>query len=278
MTNEKEWAIVTGASSGLGKAFAGQLARAGHPVLLVARRKKELEEVAAQIRELGSEAQVVVADLTSAEGLNQVVRAVDQFGPVGVLVNNAGFGEYGPFLDQPAERDVGQVALNIGALVGLTRALLPRMVARGRGQIMNLASVLSFMPVPYFATYAATKAFVLHFTEALAQELQGSGVRVLAVCPGPAQTGFVEASGMQAMRRRLPLLNAEEVARVALRAAAAGRRVRVVGAAWRLLAFVVRIAPRFLMRRIMAGVLAPAAGKRPNTPARAAAAGGALPL
>jgi short-subunit dehydrogenase len=258
MTTERAWAVVTGASSGLGKAFAAQLASRGYPVMLVARRERELEDVAAEVRRLGGEARVVVADLSSAAGLGAVVGALDQVGPVDVLVNNAGFGEYGPFLEQRPEADAGQVALNIGAVVGLTRALLPRMVARGRGSIINLASALSFMPVPYFATYAATKAFVLHFSEAIAEEVRGSGVQVLAVGPGPASTGFVQASGMHGMRRQLPLLNAEEVVRVSLEAADRGRVVRVIGTIWRLLAFVVRITPRFLLRRIMAGVVQPA--------------------
>jgi short-subunit dehydrogenase len=259
MTTEKAWAVVTGASSGLGRAFTAQMARRGYPVLLVARRKRELEDVAAEVRRVGGEAKVVVADLSSAAGLGAVVRALDEVGPVDVLVNNAGTGEYGPFLDQRAEADAGQVALNIGAVVGLTRALLPRMVARGRGRIINLASVLGFMPVPYFATYAATKAFVLHFSEAIAEEVRESGVQVLAVSPGPAGTAFVQASGMHAMRRQLPLLHGEEVVRVSLEAADAGRVVRVIGALWRLLAFVVRITPRFLLRRIMARVVQPAA-------------------
>jgi short-subunit dehydrogenase len=259
MITEKEWAVVTGASSGLGRLFALQLARRGLPVLLIARRKQELDAVATEIRSQGGEAEILIANLAHAEEVDLVVRTLDRLGAPGVLVNNAGFGDYGRFLDQSPERDVGQVALNIEAVVRLTRSVLPRMVARRRGQIINLASVLSLMPVPFFATYAATKAFVLHFTEALAEELQGSGVQVLASCPGPVRTAFVDASGMQGMRWPLPLLDAADVVRVTLEAAAKGRRVRVIGAAWRLLAFFVRLTPRLLMRKIMAVVLAPGA-------------------
>lgn len=258
---EKEWAVITGASSGIGEAFASQLAGRGYRVLLVARRREELERVAARITGRGGEAQILAADLGTSEGVKAVARTVDALGPLGVLVNNAGFGGYGEFLAQPLERDQAQVALNIGAVVGLTKLLLPRMLARGRGQIINVASVLSFMPVPYFATYAGTKAFVLQFTEALGEELRGSGVRALAVCPGTVRTEFMGVSGMKEMRRRLPLLDPEDVARVSLDAAAGKRVVRVVGLAWNLLVFLARITPRFLMRRIMGAVLIPAAGR-----------------
>ena len=243
MATQQEWAVVTGASSGIGRAFAIELA-GRYPVLLVARRAAELNEVALEIAERGGRAESLVADLATAEGVEAVGVAVEKLGDVGVLVNNAGVGSYGPFLEQSADRDSAQVALNIGAVVGITRRLLPQMVARRRGQIINVASILAFMPTPYFATYAATKAFVLHFSEALSHEIRGTGVRVLASCPGVAKTGFARVAGSDTQEGALPQLSPEAVARVSLRAATAGRVVRVIGAAYRLLAFLVAITPR----------------------------------
>jgi uncharacterized protein len=139
-TNQREWAVVTGASSGIGRAFALELARRGDPILLVARRRDELQRVAAGIMAGGGRAEPLVADLASAGGVEAVARAAEALGDVGVLVNNVGAGSYGSFLEQPVGRDAAQVALNADAVVALTRRLLPRMVARGRGQIINMAA------------------------------------------------------------------------------------------------------------------------------------------
>lgn len=259
MSNSKEWAVVTGASSGIGRAFALELAGQGYPVLLVARREGELRRVALQISERGGRAQVVVADLASADGLDDVCRAVEALSGVDVLVNNAGSGSYGEFVAQPMGIEAAQVALNIGAVVGLTRRLLPRMIARKRGQIINVASILAIMPTPYFATYAGTKAFVLHFSEALAHELRGTGVSVLASCPGVAKTEFSSVAGSGDQEGGLPRLSPEAIARVSLRAARRGRAVRVIGVAYHLLAFLAAVTPRAIMRRIMGRVFAPRA-------------------
>jgi short-subunit dehydrogenase len=270
MVTQHEWAVITGASSGIGRAFAGELASRGYPVLLVARRADELQQVAGEIRKRGGRAEVLVADLATADGVETVGHAATKLGDVGVLVNNAGMGSYGAFVEQPEGREMAQVALNIGAVVGLTRRLLPQMVARGRGQIINIASILGFMPTPYFATYAATKAFVLHFSEALAYELRGTGVGVLASSPGVVKTEFARVAGSRAQEGGLPQLTPDTVARVSLRAAAAGRVVRVIGTAYRLLAFLVAITPRAIMRRIMGTIFAPraeqGAGGRPRVP------------
>src|SRR5262245_1582643 len=252
--NVSKWAVVTGASGGLGRAFALDLAGRGHPVVLVARRREELERLAREIEGRGGRAEVVVADLAKPDGVDAVVTAAARLGGIDILVNNAGFGSFGPLLAYSAARELDEVALNIGALVALTRALLPEMVERGRGQIINVASMLSFMGTPYFAVYGATKAFVLHFTEALAEELRGSGVRALAVCPGVMNTEFFEVAGSSIDKQRLPPLEPETVARAALDAADASRTVRVVGALAKLLVISERITPRFLMRRIMGAV------------------------
>jgi hypothetical protein len=254
---KRRWAVVTGASSGIGQAFALELSQAGHPVLLTARRRAELEELADEIARRGGHAELVVADLATEQGVQTVAEAARALGKIDVLVNNAGVGVHGAFLENSSARERAEVALNVTAVVELTRALLPQMVARQRGQIINVASLLSFMPTPWFATYGATKAFVLHFSEALAEELRGTGVRVHASCPGPVATGFFHAAGADATRDRLPALRADRVARTALRAAASGRSVRVIGWLYALVAFVTRLTPRAWMRRIMGLILRP---------------------
>ena len=255
--SRREWAVVTGASSGIGRSFALQLAERGRPVLLVARREAELQNVATEITRRGGQAEVFVADLATPQGVEAVNRAATALGDVGVLVNNAGLGSYGPFVEQPVGRETAQVALNVGAVVGLTRRLLPGMVARGRGQIINVASILGFMPTPYFATYAATKAFVLQFSTALAHELRNTGVKVLASSPGVTRSEFSGLAGSTARETLLPKLDPDEVARISLRAVDSGRVVRVIGAAYRLLALLAAITPRAILRRIMATVYAP---------------------
>jgi short-subunit dehydrogenase len=189
--------------------------------------------------------------------LDTVGNALKTLDGIDVLVNNAGVGGYGPFVDRPIEREAQQLALNIGAVVGLTRIVAPLMITRKRGQIINVASILAFMPTPYFATYGATKAFVLHFTEALAEELRGTGVKVLASCPGVTKSGFAGAADWEGQQGALPQLTPEIIARASLRAAARGRVVRVIGTAYRLLAFLAAITPRAIMRRIMGAVLGP---------------------
>ena len=256
MTSEatKAWALVTGATGGLGRAFARELAARGHPMLLVARRREELERLAREIEPSGGRAEVVVADLVAPDGIHKVAAAAARVGGIDILINNAGFGTFGPLLAHSPARDLDELSLNIGAVVAVTRALLPDMIERGHGQIVNVASMLSFMATPYFAVYGATKAFVLHFTEALDEELRGSGVRALAVCPGVMNTEFFAVAGSSIDKQRVPPLQPETVARAALDAADASRTVRVVGAFAKLLVFSERITPRFLMRRIMGAV------------------------
>jgi short-subunit dehydrogenase len=259
MISQHEWAVVTGASSGIGRAFAIELARGGHPVALVARRADELRRTAAEIAARGGRAEVLVGDLATEEGVANVERAAKELGPIGVLVNAAGFGGHGAFVEQPLGSETAQIDVNVRALVKLTRGLLPAMVARRRGLIINMASILGFTATPYFATYAATKAFVLHFTEALAYELRGTGVRVLASSPGAVKTEFWRVSGSEDQQGILPQLSPEVVAALSLRAAERGRVVRVIGAAYRLLAFLIAISPRPMLRRIMGAMFAPRA-------------------
>lgn len=256
MSNAGAWTVVTGASSGIGRAFALELARRGHAVVLVARREAELSRVAAEVGDLGGRSRTIVADLGTEAGVARVAQQLEDV-DVDMLVNNAGLGTYGAFVEQAIGKETEQVALNVGAVVALTRRLLPKMVERGRGLVINVASILGFMPTPYFATYAATKAFVLHFSEALSYELRGTGVRVLASSPGVTKSDFARVAGSGDQEGVLPQLSPDDVARTSLDAAAKGRVVRPIGFAYRVLAFLVAITPRAIMRQIMGRIFAP---------------------
>ena len=256
MTVNGPWAVITGASSGIGRAFALELTGRGFPVFLIARREAELERVANEVSSLGGLAKIIVADLATPDGIESTAERLGEI-DVAVLVNSAGIGAYGAFAEQPIGRETDQVALNVAAVVALTRRLLPRMIDRGRGLVINVASILGFMPVPYFATYAATKAFVLHFSEALSVELLGTGVQVLAASPGVTKTDFTRAAGSGDPDGKLPRLAPEHVARVSMKAADDRRVVRPIGAVYRVLAFLAAITPRVIMRRIMGRVYAP---------------------
>jgi len=190
-------ALVTGASKGLGRAYAVELARRGARVILLARSEGDLRELAAHIREQhgGPEVEVIVGDLAAADGPERILRELRDRGlTVDLLVNNAGAGSAGPFLDRPLEPQLGSVALNVGGLLALTHAIGAELVARGSGGIINVASTAAFQPMPYLASYGATKAFVLSFTEALAEELRGTGVHVMAAHPGPVATSFFDGT------------------------------------------------------------------------------------
>jgi short-subunit dehydrogenase len=188
-------ALVTGASKGLGREYALELVRRGARVVLLARSEKDLRRLAAEIRERhgGPDAEVVIGDLTAPDGPEQILRELRDRGlTVDLLINNAGAGDAGPFLDRPLEPQLRSVALNVGGLLALTHAIGGELVARGSGGIINVSSTAAFQPMPYQASYAATKAFVLSFTEALAEELRGTGVHVMAAHPGAIATGFFD--------------------------------------------------------------------------------------
>ncbi len=176
-------ALVTGASSGIGLELARLLAADGYALTLVARRGSTLELIAAEL----GDAQVVAADLGVPGAVEQVVAAAPA---VDVLVNNAGVGDFGPFAATDPNKTATMLQLNIAALTELTRAYLPGMLERGHGQVLNVASTAAFQPGPLMAVYYATKAYVLSFSEAVAEEVRGSGVTVTALCPGPTESGF----------------------------------------------------------------------------------------
>ena len=201
-------AVVTGASSGIGAEFATALAQRHCNLVLVARREERLRSLAADLEhKYGVRAQVVSADLSSASEVDRLVQMlIGRDTPIDVLINNAGFATHGVFSEQDAARSIVEVAVNVSAVVALTRAVLPAMVSSRRGVVVNIASTAAFQPIPAMAVYGATKAFVLSFTEALWGELEGAGVDALAVCPGATDTEFFDVAGESASvgRRQTP--------------------------------------------------------------------------
>ena len=248
---EKRWAIVTGASSGIGRAFTRELASRGYSVLAVARRRDRLDAVAKEAADRGAAVEPLVADLETEAGVALVMRRVEAIGPVEPLVNNAGTSAAGDFLTTPLAEETGAIRLNVEALVSLTRQILKEMVQRKRGGVINVASVAAFQPFPHFAVYAATKAFVLTFTEAIAEELSGTGVRILALCPGAVRTEMDVFSGNEGLLGKLPSLSAEQVVESGLRSLEHGSVVTVVGTLNHFLPFINRLLPRRAVRWLM---------------------------
>ena len=227
-------ALVTGASSGIGVEIARRLARRGHGVTLVARREERLRELAAELAdEYGIRAETIAADLGTQSGRDLVAARLEELGlEVEILVNNAGFGGSADLADADRERLTAMVELNCVAVLDLQARYSPAMARRGRGAVINVASMAAFQPIPGTATYAATKAFVLSLSEATHSELGEHGVTVTALCPGPVRTEFVEVAGVGGAEERLPGMfwaTAEEVAREAVEGAERGRRVVVPG-------------------------------------------------
>jgi hypothetical protein len=184
-----KWALVTGASAGIGIALARELAKHGAKLILTARRIDRLEALAAELKAKGAEVRIAAADLDDPAAPRQIYDATEGAGfTVEILINNAGLGQYGAFSESPAEQELSQVRVNCEAMVRLTRLFVPRMVERRRGWIMILASTASFQPVPYFTTYAATKAFDRFFALGLAAEVTRFGVKVTALSPGPTES------------------------------------------------------------------------------------------
>jgi uncharacterized protein len=227
-------AVVTGASSGIGAAIARELASRGHSLMLVARREERLRSLSDELaRHHGVDAGIHVADLRRRKARERLYAALGEEGRFAeILVNNAGFGSRGEFITNDVDRMVDMVRLNAEAVVDLTGRFLPGMSNRGRGAIINVASTSAFQPLPGAAVYAAGKAFVLSFSEAIRTELRGSGVTVTAVCPGPVKTEFGEAAGMHGVESATPDIvwtDVEHVARAAVEGAAADKRVVVPG-------------------------------------------------
>jgi hypothetical protein len=244
-------ALVTGASAGIGAEFGRQLARDGYDVLLVARRRDELDRLATEVAAAhGVTAEVLDADLSNDDGVARVEQRVrdERFD---VLVNNAGFGTSGQFGALPLERELMEVDVNVRALVRLSHAALHQMYGRGSGAIINVASTAAFQPVPNMAIYGATKAFVLHFSEALHEESRAHGVTVTCLCPGPVRTEFQQVAGLA--EGRIPSMvwtDVEHVVTSAIRGMRARRAIVIPGMANLGGAMSARLLPRFVVRRI----------------------------
>ena len=252
-----ETALVTGASSGLGEQFARQLSKRGHELVLVARRAERLEAIAA---ELPGPAHVVPFDLaTDAAGLKP---KLDELGhSVDLLVNNAGFGTYGHFVELDPHQDANQVRLNCEAVVTLTHAFLPEMVERGRGGIINVASTAGMQPIPYEAVYSASKAFALRFTEAIWEEVRGTGVRVLAVNPGPVPTEWQQVAGHEDVGVVPGKIEADQCVAEALAAYDAGKRSVIPGRTIRWFLRLTRPGTRGMQLRITERLYRPKQGR-----------------
>lgn len=241
--------LITGASSGIGLEFARICAREGHDLVLVARNRKRLEEIAAELGAAGVKVQVVAADLGSPDAPQQIER---EAGNIDILVNNAGLGVYGKFAETPLAEDVNLMRVNMESLVVLTKLFLPAMIQAGSGRILNVASTAAFQPGPLMALYYASKAFVLSFSEAIANELHGTGVTVTVLCPGPTLTDFQRRAKMEDSNlvKRLGAMDAASVAEAGYRGLMGGKTLVIPGVRNRMLAESVRFAPRKLVTNI----------------------------
>jgi uncharacterized protein len=253
-----KWALVTGASAGIGLALAEQLAAAGANVVLTARRADRLEALAARLRsEYGVDARTIAVDLAEPTAPQHLLSATEESGvAIDILVNNAGFGYNGEFAKGDAAWQRQMVDLNCAAVVHLTRLFLPKMIERRRGYVMIVASTASYQPVAYLSTYAATKAFDRFLAEGLAHEVAGYGVKVSALCPGPTESEFNEVAGL----RQIPGRNsqsAEEVARLGLEGLVEGRSWVIPYAAGKVMVFMQRFAPRRLVSGAAAKMFRP---------------------
>ncbi len=250
-------ALVTGASSGIGESFARRLATRGDDLVLVARREDRLQALADDLSTHGVDVEVLPADLTAEEGravVEQRLRAPVK--PVDLLVNNAGFGSSGRFVDLDLQRELDMIELNVVALVRLTHAALAAMEGRGAGAIVNVSSLASFQALPLTATYAATKAFVTSFTEAVAEEARGSGVHLQALCPGLTRTEFhTTADWKLGWLPGVAWQSPDQVVDASLGALGGGRVVVIPGVVNRVAGRASWILPRSLVIRLVSATV-----------------------
>ncbi len=254
-----ETVLVTGASSGIGRALARLFAADGSRLLLVARNRQRLQALAEELeREHGTESRVITSDLSLPGAAGKLAGGLEGT-RIDLLVNNAGLGYYGQLATLPPERVLEQLRVNVEALTELTARLLPQMVARGQGHVVNIGSLAGLQPGgPGMAVYYATKAYVQSFSLALAEELAGSGVKVTVVCPGPTDTEFQRRAGMEhktGLFSLLPVMSEEAVARAAWRGIRRGRRVVVPGLVNKLLGLAGSLPPRGLALKVNAFLL-----------------------
>jgi short-subunit dehydrogenase len=256
MAPPNQTALITGASGGIGLELARLFAAGGYDLVLVARSGARLEEIAAELSgRHGIAARALPCDLAAREAPEELCRQLAVAGlAVDVLVNNAGFATFGAFVEIDLARELEELQLNIVTLTHLTKKLLPAMLARRRGGVLNVASTAAFQPGPMMAVYYASKAYVLSFSEALAEEVAGTGVTVTALCPGPTATGFQQRAAMQESKLFSGLLevaDAPAVAHAGYAGFRAGRRIVIPGLANRLGVQSLRFSPRALVTRVV---------------------------
>lgn len=245
----RQTALVTGASSGIGREIARTLAKQGFDLVLVARRKDELEKLAGEV----GAAKVFPADLARGDAPASIHAFCEREKlEVDVLVNNAGFGTNGPFHEIEAKRELDEIQVNVSALVHLTKVFLPPMLTRKRGRILNVGSTAGFQPGPFMAVYYATKAFVNSFSEALASECAGTGVTVTVLCPGPTESGFVAAADMHGTNlfKAMSVADSKSVAEAGVRGMLRGQAIVVPGLMNKVAVQANRVTPRAVVRGV----------------------------
>ena len=246
---------MTGASAGIGEAIARELARRGWPLILTARSEDRLATLAAELRsEYGVQVGVIAGDLTERGMPSKLEEATEGAGiPIDLLVNNAGFGDYGKFLDSDLDKELAMIQLNVTAVTELTKRFARPMAERGRGRILNVASTAAFQPGPLMSVYYATKAYVLSFSEALREELREHGITVTTLCPGPTESEFQSRARMEEspLFNRMSVPSSEVVARYGVDAALAGKGIAVQGLLNRVLVMSNRFAPRSVVPGIV---------------------------
>jgi short-subunit dehydrogenase len=241
-------ALITGSSSGIGAAFARRLAAQGFNLVLVARREERLRAMATELeRKYSIHTEVLVADLSGTAGIERVEKRVGELEDLALLINNAGFGASGDFAETDIHDHLNMIQVHVVASARLTRAALPGMIARGRGAVINVSSVVGFAPIPGHATYSATKAYLIFFSAALHAELRGTGVQVQALCPGFTRTEFHDKLDEKKFdRTAIPgvlWMNADDVAALSLAALSGGQAVYVPSQMYRLVAAAIRFIP-----------------------------------
>ncbi len=250
----RETAFITGASYGIGRELALLFAENGHDLVLLARNEVPLQAVASEIRSrFNCEVLVISKDISHQEAVVQVIDEIEAAGiRIDYLVNNAGFGLYGEFIHTEAGSELNMIDLNVKTVTHFTKYFLPKMIEHGRGGVLNIASVASFQPGPLMAVYYATKAYVLSFTEALANELQGKHVLVTALCPGPTATHFSARAELgQSKLFKGHVMSARDVAQIGYRGFMKGKTIVIPGMKNRLLVRSVRFAPRKIVTKIV---------------------------